>query len=161
LRTRLARPSEARAQAVWIVAMEPWLSLGYRAQAFGRYLGRMARAGQVLVAVEKMSVVGISVCQPDFLLGQFIALLAVRPEAGGKGIGRALVKRLEQATFRKRRWLYVSSDGENRAAGLFYRKLGFARLARIPDLIQPGRTEILWRKGRDQPQGPFGQEESQ
>ncbi len=149
MRIRLARPSEARAQAAWIVAMEPWRSLGYRSPALGRYLARRARAGQVLVAVEKMRVVGISVCQPDFLLGQFIALLAVRPEAGGKGIGRALVARLEQSTFRKRRWLYVSSDDENHAAGRFYRKLGFSGLARIPDLIQPGRTEILWRKGRD------------
>jgi ribosomal protein S18 acetylase RimI-like enzyme len=149
LRIRLARPSEAKAQANWIVAMEPWLSLGYRARALGRYLGRMARTAQVLVATNGKDVAGISVCQPDFLLGRFIALLAVRPEAGGKGIGRALVARMEQSTFDKRRWLYVSSDNENRAAARFYRKVGFTRLARIPDLIQPGRTEILWRKGRD------------
>jgi ribosomal protein S18 acetylase RimI-like enzyme len=149
MRIRSTGPFEAKAQASWIVAMEPWLSLGYRSPALGRYLGRMARAGHVLVAVHGKQVIGVSVCQPDFLLGRFIALLAVRPEASGQGIGRALVARLARSTFRKRRWLYVSSDSANRPAARFYRKLGFSRLARIPDLIRPGRTEILWRKGRD------------
>jgi ribosomal protein S18 acetylase RimI-like enzyme len=111
----------------------------------------MARAGQVLVAVDRTGVLGVSVWQPDFLLGQFIALLAVRPEAAGKGIGRAMVARLEAATFRKRRWLYVSSDSDNHAAARFYRKLGFSRLARIPNLVCDARTEILWRKGRVDP----------
>ena len=149
MRIHRARPYEAKAQASWIVAMEPWRSLGYRSPALGRYLGRMARAGQVLVAAQGKQVLGISVCQPDFLLGRFIALLAVRPEAGGQGVGRALVARLQQSTFRERRWLFVSSDSQNRPAARFYRKLGFSRLARIPDLIRQGRTEILWRKGRD------------
>ncbi len=149
MRIRRARASEAKAQADWIAAMEPWLSLGYRSAPLGRYLARMARAGQVLVAAEKETVLGVSVWQPDFLLGHFIALLAVRRDAAGKGIGRSLVARLEAATFRKRRWLYVSSDRDNKAAARFYRKLSFERIARLPDLICDGRTEILWRKARD------------
>ncbi len=148
MRIRRASVSEAKAQATWIAAMEPWLSLGYRPGPLGRYLGRMARARGVVVAVERDAVLGLCASQPDFLLGRFIALLAVRGDAAGRGIGRALVARVESETFRKRRWLYVSSDGHNHAAARFYRKLGFARLARIPDLIAAGRTEILWRKGR-------------
>ena len=107
----------------------------------------MARAGQVLVARKNHAMLGIAVCQPDFLLGQFIALLAVRPETAGRGVGRALVAHLEAVTFRKRRWLYVSSDSDNHPAAKFYRKLGFSRLARIPDLVRDGSVEILWRKG--------------
>jgi ribosomal protein S18 acetylase RimI-like enzyme len=127
--------------------MEPWLSLGYASAPLGRYLARMARGGRALVVLRGRSVVGIAVHQPDFLLGQFIALLAVRPDAAGTGVGRALVGRIEADCFRARRWLYVSSDSQNRPAARFYRKLGFARLARLPDLVCPGRTEILWRKG--------------
>jgi ribosomal protein S18 acetylase RimI-like enzyme len=150
MQIRRARPFEAKAQATWIVAIEPWLSLGYRSPGLGRYLLRRARAGQVLVAALGKDIVGVSVCQPDFLLGEFIALLAVRPEAAGQGIGRALVARLERTAFRRRRWLYVSSDSNNRLAARFYRKLGFCRLANIPDLIREGQTEILWRKARAQ-----------
>ena len=128
--------------------MEPWLSLGYQRAGLARYLRRMARAKQVLVAVEDGGALGVVVVQPDFLLGHFIALLAVRPAAAGRGIGRALVAHIEQMTFKTRRWLYVSSDSANQAAAHFYKKLGFARAARFPGLIRDGRTEILWRKQR-------------
>jgi ribosomal protein S18 acetylase RimI-like enzyme len=135
-------------QAEWIVSMEPWLSLGYQRAGLARYLRRMARAKQVLVAEDGGNALGIIVYQPDFLLGRFIALLAVRSEAAGHGIGRALVLRIEQETFKTRRWLYVSSDSANQAAARFYKKLGFARVARLPGLIRDERTEILWRKPR-------------
>jgi ribosomal protein S18 acetylase RimI-like enzyme len=128
--------------------MEPWRSLGYQGKTLGRYLRRMGQTGRALVAEEKGEVLGILVFQPDFLLGMFVALLAVRPEAAGRGIGRALMARTEKMAFSKKRWLWVSSDSANRLAARFYRKLGFARVARLPGLIRDGRTEILWRKGR-------------
>jgi GNAT superfamily N-acetyltransferase len=91
------------------------------------------------------------VVQPEVLLGDFIALLAVRSEVAGQGIGRLLVERSARATFARRRWLYTSSDAGNRTAAAFYRALGFARVARLPDLVRPGRTEILWRRARPSP----------
>jgi ribosomal protein S18 acetylase RimI-like enzyme len=148
MRIRRPEPSKAGREATWIATMEPWLSLGYKPTGLARYLRRMTRARQVLVAEEHGHVLGVIVYQPDFLLGQFIALLAVRPEAGGRGIGRALVARIEQATFKTRRWLYVSSDSANHSAAQFYKKLGFTRTARLPGLISNERTEILWRKAR-------------
>lgn len=147
MRIRKATPSEARRQAEWIVTIDPWAAMGYRAAPLGRWLGRCARAGGVLLA-EADDVLGVIVFQPDFLLGNFISLLAVRPQAAGQGVGRALVARVEKATFKKRRWLYVSSDSTNQAAARFYKKLGFSRAARLPGLISEARTEILWRKLR-------------
>jgi ribosomal protein S18 acetylase RimI-like enzyme len=146
---RIRRPSPALAarQSEWIAGMEPWRSLGYRATGLARYLRRMARTDRALVAEVKGEVMGVVVCQPDFLLGSFVALLAVRPEAAGQGLGRALMARIEQTTLRKRRWLWVSSDNGNAAAAHFYRRLGFVRVARLPDLISEGHVEILWRKG--------------
>jgi ribosomal protein S18 acetylase RimI-like enzyme len=145
---RRVEPAIARRQSEWIVAIEPWLSMGFRSAPLGRWLFRRARARCLLAATHKRAVLGILVFQPDFLLGTFIALLAVRPQAAGQGVGRALVERVEQATFAHRRWLYVSSDSKNLAAARFYKKLGFERVARLPDLVCENHVEILWRKKR-------------
>ena len=133
--------------------MEPWRGLGYAAAPLGRWLAREARAQEVWVARAPGAAVvdGVLVLETPFLLGGFIALLAVRPAAAGQGIGRALVGRAWQQIFSVagKRWLYVSADGGNRAALAFYRKLGFIRVGRLPDLIRPGSTEVLLRAGRD------------
>jgi ribosomal protein S18 acetylase RimI-like enzyme len=153
LRVRKAEPAAARRQASWIVAIEPWRSLGYQAGPLGRWLARSARTGRAWLAVEGREPVAIVVVQPEVLLGDFIALLAVRPEAAGQGIGRSLVDDVARRTFARRRWLYASSDSSNRPAAAFYRKLGFARVGRLPDLVRPGRTEILWRLPPPQARG--------
>ena len=148
MRVQRADPARARRQADWIVSLEPWRSLGYRPAPLGRWLSRCARKGGVLVASEGPVLLGIAVVQPDVLLGDFIALVAVRPESAGRGVGRALVEKIATRTFVRRRWLYVSSDAANRPAAAFYRKLGFQRVARLPDLVSAGHTEILWRRAR-------------
>ncbi len=148
MRIQIPSPALAARQAAWIVELEPWRSLGYRRQPLGRYLRRMARAGHALIASEGGRVLAIVVYQPDFLLGFFVALLAVCPDAAGRGLGRALMARVERLALPRKRWLWVSSDAANVSAARFYRKLGFVRVARLPDLVADGRPEILWRKGR-------------
>jgi GNAT superfamily N-acetyltransferase len=143
-----ATPALARAQASWIAAMEPWRGLGYRPAALGRYLARKAGTKSVSVArtVARAPASALVVVDDGFLLGGFIALLAVRPESSGQGLGRALVEHVAAEVFATRRWLFVSCDGNNRAALRFYRKLGFVPVGRLPDLVQPGNVEILLRK---------------
>jgi ribosomal protein S18 acetylase RimI-like enzyme len=149
---RVARLSRAtaRAQAAWIPGIEPWKGLGYRAAPLGRYLARMAGEGHVWGAAvpgRPREVAAIAVATDGFLLGGFIALLAVRPDANGQGLGRTLVDHVAGRTGAKRRWLFVSCDADNTAALRFYRRLGFTRVGRLPDLVAPGRTELLLRKG--------------
>jgi ribosomal protein S18 acetylase RimI-like enzyme len=148
-RIRAATSSTARAQAAWIVAIDPWRSLGYRADGLGAWLGRVVRTHRVDLAVGADGVRGIVVVQPDVLLGDFIALLAVRPECAGQGIGRALLDHVAARTFARRRWLYVSCDSGNRAAVRFYRRFGFRRVGALPDLVRPGHVELLYRKGAE------------
>jgi ribosomal protein S18 acetylase RimI-like enzyme len=148
---RFARPTAAlaRAQASWIAGIEPWRGLGYEADALGRYLARKARARAVWIArtTPRGAPLAIAVVDDGVLLGSFVALLAVRPEASGQGLGRALMDHLAARTFATRRWLYVSCDGNNRAALRFYRRLGFSRVGHLPDLVRPGHVELLLRKG--------------
>ncbi len=161
IRVASASAAVAGRQGSWIAAMEPWRGLGYGAAGLAKFLRRSAGAGQVWVATStatatttgmtKGSTTGVLVLQPGILLGNFVALLAVRPEAAGKGIGRALIAHAQTQTFADRRWLFVSADANNRSALGFYRKLGFTRVGRLPDLVQVGRTEILLRKGRPHP----------
>jgi len=152
MRVRAAAAGEARAQAAWIAAMDPWRSLGYQRAKLATWLGRRATAGGVRVALAgrgaAAEVRGIVVVQPDVLLGDFIALLAVRPEHAGQGLGRALVADTAARTFRRRRWLYTSSDAANRPAARFYRRIGFERVGSLPHLVQAGSTELLWRMCR-------------
>jgi len=153
IRIARARPTQAHAQAGWIVGMEPWRGLGYTAAPLGRWLAREARDQDVWIAragaAGAGAVDGILVLEVPFLLGGFVALLAVRPSAAGRGVGRALIERARQQIFavRGRRWLYVSADSGNHAALAFYRRIGFARVGRLPDLIRAGNTEILLRQG--------------
>jgi ribosomal protein S18 acetylase RimI-like enzyme len=144
-----ASPVVARRQAAWIAGIEPWRGLGYRAAPLGRYLARAARAGEVWVArAAGRDPLGIVVVTDGFLLGGFIALLAVAPEASGKGTGQLLVAHVEARVFARRRWLFVSCDADNRGALRFYRRQGFARVGRLPDLVRAGRIEVLLRKPR-------------
>ena len=146
MRITRATPAQARRQARWIVTLQPWRGLGYQERALGRWLGRQAGLGLVRVARQADTVVAIIVTQPDVLLGHFVALLAVAPAAAGRGVGRAVIEDAATRAARTRRWLYTSSDADNRPAAAFYRKLGFSRVGRLPDLVRAGRTEILWRR---------------
>jgi ribosomal protein S18 acetylase RimI-like enzyme len=152
---RVSRVSRAaaRAAAAWIAGMQPWKGLGYRAAPLGRYLARMAGQGNVWGAAVRPSRRGrgdapsaVAVATDGFLLGGFIALLAVRADASGQGLGRALVDYVTARTAAKRRWLFVSCDADNAAALRFYRRLGFTRVGRMPDLVARGRIELLLRK---------------
>jgi len=112
------------------------------------------RAGAIdaagLRAAEDAAIRDVVAMQEGVLLGNFVSLLAVRAEAARQGIGRALMAAVEART-PPRRWLYVSADAGNAGALGFYRKLGFKRVGRLPDLVRQGHVELLLRKAVPRP----------
>jgi len=148
---RAAGAALAGRQGAWVAALEPWKSLGYDARGLSRFLRRVAGAGGALVAIETARpggagrVAGVLAMQEGVLLGNFVSLLAVRPAASGRGVGRALMAAAASRT-PPRRWLYVSVDADNVPALAFYRKLGFKRVGRLPDLVRAGHVELLLRR---------------
>lgn len=98
--------------------------------------------------------------------------LAVRPDQQGRGIGRALVRDLEQQVAKRGgRTLYLGTDDEDGMTSLsgrdlypdvaahlahvinlrrhpfeFYQKQGFAIVGVIPDANGPGKPDILMAK---------------
>ena len=144
-----AAPAVARKQADWIVGIEPWKGLGYRpCRSAATWPGRRAPGTSGSPATVRGRRRGSSSPRTAFCWAGSSRLLAVRPEASGKGIGQLLVGHVEARVFDRRRWLFVSCDAANVAALRFYRRQGFARVGRLPDLVQAGRIELLLRKGR-------------
>ena len=92
---------------------------------------------------------GSSSSTTAFLLGGFIALLAVRPEAAGRGSGARSCEARRRCSLSPASALAVRlADGATVGALRFYRKLGFSRVGRLPDLVRAGRPRVLLRQGR-------------
>ena len=137
---------EAEPIAATLAGMDPWLTLGYRAESMAqglqsthpdlaRYLALRGGEVQALVSVRH-----------PWLRGAYIELFAVLPRAQGQGVGRAALKFVEQ-TYRGRTanlWLLVS--GFNAGARCFYEKQGFCPIGVITDLVTAGQDEVLMRK---------------
>ena len=136
-----APPALARAQASWIAALEPWRGLGYRADALGRYLARKAQAGGVWVARAAAARSRRSESSSSTTVCSWAGSLRFWPSGprrAGRASGAPWSSTSLARTFAARRWLYVSCDGNNAAALRFYRKLGFSRVGRLPDLVREG-----------------------
>ena len=76
-------------------------------------------------------------------------LLAVHPDYQGKGIGAALMKRVEQIlTARGERILLVETSGSTafKKTRAFYQKIGYEQEACIREFYAAGEDKIIFRK---------------
>ena len=102
-----------------------------RTRSAGTWPARPGRgAVWIARATPRGAPLAIAVVDDGVLLGSFVALLAVRPEASGQGLGRALVDHVAARTFATRRWLYVSVRREESGRAAFLPQVGL--LARRP-----------------------------
>jgi ribosomal protein S18 acetylase RimI-like enzyme len=140
-------PRSCASLASGIVAMEPWSVMNYPAGKLAAFLASSdAGAARYVVTVKGEEAGVVSVRHP-WLKGPYLELLALLPQAQNQGIGSSIMAWLESAALQHRaRNLWVCASSFNARALRFYEHHGFARAARLPDLVADGYDEILLRK---------------
>jgi ribosomal protein S18 acetylase RimI-like enzyme len=139
-------PELAAGVGAALARMDPWLTLGSSAESLAEGLCKSSPDLVRVLALESDTILGIAGVRCPWLRGAYIEFLAVLPQAQGRGIGAALLERVE-GTYRGRvgnLWLCVS--GFNDPAQRFYARHGFVPVGTIPDLLKAGEDEILMRK---------------
>ncbi|MBW3095754.1 GNAT family N-acetyltransferase [Pseudohoeflea coraliihabitans] len=71
----------------------------------------------------------------------FVKLLALTPEARGRGVGMQLIRRAEDVA-REHGWSGVYLDTFTFQAPAFYRKLGYREIGRLPAI--DGHPQRIW-----------------
>jgi ribosomal protein S18 acetylase RimI-like enzyme len=126
----------------------PWRELGYNQERRHSLVAPFLPEIQVAVGQENQ-VIGFLRWSPDAFLGQpYLKLLAVAPEHGRRGVGRALLAWLETEVFQHRRAanLFLCVSDFNQPARQFYQALGYREVGVLASYLRTGKDEVLLRK---------------
>ncbi len=109
----------------------------------------LERGDLILVADADLPARGFAWCLLDGMFGAFPYLkrFAVDPAAAGKGLGSFILENLEhKLVAQQRRELFLLVSDFNTGAQQFYQRHGYREIGRVPDLVLPGVSEVLFRK---------------
>jgi ribosomal protein S18 acetylase RimI-like enzyme len=104
-----------------------------------------------LVAMIDGRVVGVAYARPEEATDRVwdLTMIGVRAESQGDGIGRALMRRIEDdLAATGQRLVVVRTSGTERFEGTraFYRRLGYDEVARIPEYWTAGDDLVVFRR---------------
>ena len=114
-----------------------------------RSLDEALERGETVLCVHLDGVaVGVAWLVPRgaFARSAYVRLIAVAPEALGRGIGSLLMERVECAASAHGDDLFLLVTSTNVAAQRFYARRGFTPVGRLHDYVVPGVDELLMRK---------------
>jgi len=123
---------------------EPWRSLNDRID-FRKYIALK----QAYVCMVRNDTAGFIIFSPEpvFARGGYLRAVGVDPVMRRHGIGSALLSFAERETARVSHYLYLCVSSFNRQAQSFYKKHGYTRAGKLPDLIKQGESEyIYWKR---------------
>jgi GNAT superfamily N-acetyltransferase len=159
-----ATSAERRLAAILVAGVEAGASLGFlpplardRAERYWRKISGEVAAGKVLLLAAWADGVIVGTVQLDLAMGETqphraeVEKLLVHPAFRGRGIGRALLARAEQAALgHGRRLLCVDANAGEPAETLF-RGAGWTAAGSIPGYVlgpdrRPRDTKVFWKQ---------------
>jgi len=142
--------AHVRACSAIVKASEPWKTLGESVD-FKRYIGLKQAYVCLAPKAGKAFVAGFIIFTPDsvFARGGYLRAIGVAPDARRQGIGEALLTFAESRVARRSPNFFLCVSSFNRQAQFFYKKMGYRRVGKLPDLLVPGQAEyIYWKRLR-------------
>lgn len=146
LLTPLVETTDAEAIAAMLVVLEPWRTLGYRAETLTRYLLRADPALHRFRILHGGHAAGVLCVRYPWLRGPYIELIGLAPAVRGNGLGGAILGWIEAQVQGEAGNLWACVSESNTAGRRFYHRRGFIEVAPIDDLVTHGHAEILLRK---------------
>lgn len=140
----LTTDEERDACARIMAGSDPWITLGIgfdRARAVFDLPDR-----EVLLAKDGDTVAGLAVIAMQGVLSGYLQTLAVSPAHRGRGLGAALLARVEARVFSERPNVFLFVSSFNGGARRFYDAHGYTVIGEVPDFLVAGHGELLMRK---------------
>ena len=125
------------------VCSEPWRSLQENID-FRPYIER--KQAHVCTIDGKPAGFIVFTPEPVFARGGYLRAIGVDPGWRRRGIGKKLLAYAEARTMRQAPNFYLCVSSFNRRAQAFYKRLGYDRVGKIPDLILAGSSELIYWK---------------
>jgi ribosomal protein S18 acetylase RimI-like enzyme len=140
----LNREQEAGRCADFMLASEPWITLGLSRDRAIAALTDQAK--EVYAAHDARGLAGFVVVDMRGLLAGYVQILCVRPDCRGQGFGAALLQWAEQRIFRDSPNVFICVSSFNPGARRLYERLGFEVVGVLRELLVAGHDELLLRK---------------
>jgi ribosomal protein S18 acetylase RimI-like enzyme len=142
---RRVKRSEAQDLAATLVAIDPWRTLDYQADALALYLSRPDPT-LMRFTIQAEQPAGVICLRYPWLKGIYLELLALLPPFQGLGLGREIMTWSEACARNHTKNFWVTVSSFNHRARRFYQELGFNQVACLQNLIKEGYDELLLRK---------------
>ena len=139
-------PGDREAVVTLLAESDPWKTLGYTPEDWKRIFCPVPKDREAYVLQFGGRVAGIAIVKPQFLLGDYLELLGIAPQARGTGLGTTLLNYIESAVFGRTKNLFACVSDFNSAAREFYKRRGFQEIGPMPNFLIPGSAEMLLRK---------------
>ena len=135
---------ELRECASLMSSMEPWITLRRN------YKQSLETANEPLSEVYIAKIgeepVGFAIIQLRGPFAGYVKSILVKPEWQRKGVGKRLMKFLEERIFSEHPNVFLCVSSFNTRAQGFYRGMGYEVVGELRDYIVRGHSEILMRK---------------